>query len=656
MAGRSAESTATVIRRIAAASITLAAAALAAALLLALVAAAPAGAVKGSMSAPWPPKPTKGILFAHFGEEHINDEDGGTLLPTVVRDVTRYEPNLVTMSSDKADDGQADQFQLWLDVMRRFDAAGVPWFSSMGNHDRTAPDGFETGVLPTAPGEVYREFFAPRPYPMGDGAPYDDPKLFPKSRLPGDEEGAATHYFADYGNVRWIFIDNSCWSIILCSSDGLSYDSGQSDAPDQDQFEFLAQAAGEARDRGMHSFVVMHMPTQDPGDQSYRETIAMQHTMGKTALGVADNSTFEQTAAEAGVDGVFLGHIKGQFRYRGQGNIPYFIDGGAGGELYTRGPVGVDHGYWHGYRLIHVRGKRWFTETVPIFVKNGIRIEGPWRLARGERATWAAFGRQPVFHDPAKVERFELRDPDPIPSGGARTGVAAIGTGMWGLIAAGMLGLLAVAWFYRGPVRGPLMVLMIFLAGSASAGGVSIAQRSEPTSTKAENLPTPSRIWTSSAPLVLAPVAAKNDDARRNARRQTDGGRFRGVCPGRATLEIASGFESKQRRIRVPSVNGKPIVRGIRARGGFVRRGRATGLARVRPGQPVRVIAKVLNRRGKPIATLKRTCTGRTTFIRWNGRRGLGRGKLVRPGAYTLVVKALSDRRPIRRTARITVG
>ena len=77
------------------------------------------------------------------------------------------------------------------------------------------------------------------------------------------------------------------------------------------------------------------------------------------------------------MDGVFVGHIKGQFLYRGRGNVPYYIDGGAGGELYTEGPVGADHGYWHGFRLVRVANGRVTTDTVPIFVKNGIRLEGP---------------------------------------------------------------------------------------------------------------------------------------------------------------------------------------------------------------------------------------------------------------------------------------
>lgn len=75
--------------------------------------------------------------------------------------------------------------------------------------------------------------------------------------------------------------------------------------------------------------------------------------MGKNnaaASGTPDNERFAAAAERSGVDGVFLGHIKGQFVYRGRGNVPYYVDGGAGGEPYTEGPVGTDHGYWHGAR------------------------------------------------------------------------------------------------------------------------------------------------------------------------------------------------------------------------------------------------------------------------------------------------------------------
>ena len=109
----------------------------------------------------------------------------------------------------------------------------------------------------------------------------------------------------------------------------------------------------------------MHMPTRDPRDQSYIDQTTFNHVMGKgiSPHRRADNMRFEEAAEQAGVDGVLVGHIKGQFVYKGRGGIPYYIDGGAGGELYTDGPVGTDHGYWHGFRLLRVAAGKVTTDS-----------------------------------------------------------------------------------------------------------------------------------------------------------------------------------------------------------------------------------------------------------------------------------------------------
>ncbi|HEX6391402.1 MAG TPA: metallophosphoesterase, partial [Solirubrobacteraceae bacterium] len=348
---------------------------------------------------PWPPATGPGQLFIHFGEEHINDEDGATLLPKVAAEVARYKPVLVTTSGDKANDGVDAQFTLWDGAMAALDRAGVPLLAGAGNHDRTAPAGILPGTLGlfelTTPESfnVYRAHFAKRPYPWGDGKPY--PGIGPAERPDDDPAGAAATYYADAGNVRWIFLDNSCWSLSSCDSFQLRADGGRGP-----QLQFLRAKAAEATELGKLVFVVMHIPTEDPRDQSYTDSTAQNHVMGKgLSPRSADNQAFERAAEESGVDAVFLGHIKGQFLYRGRGDIPYYIDGGAGGELYTTGPVGTDHGYWHGFRLVRVDGQKVTTDTVPILVENGITIEGPDRVAAGTVATFAGFGHQPVFKD-----------------------------------------------------------------------------------------------------------------------------------------------------------------------------------------------------------------------------------------------------------------
>jgi len=152
----------------------------------------------------------------------------------------------------------------------------------------------------------------------------------------------------------------------------------------------------------------MHMPTQDdrPG---HTNPTPGPHTMGEVTS--PDNQIFEQRATAAGVDGVFAGHIKGMWQYSA-GGIPYFTDGGAGGEVYVGEgeETGVDYGYWHGYRLIRVREGKILTDAVPVFEPGGIKIDGPTRIAVGEVAEFSAVGQQPTEEGPDV--KLELRPPD----------------------------------------------------------------------------------------------------------------------------------------------------------------------------------------------------------------------------------------------------
>jgi hypothetical protein len=589
---------------------------------------------------PWPPADQRGHLYVHFGEEHVNDVDGDVLLPKVVQESARYRPELVTMSGDKADDGEPEQLQLWLDAIDHYDAKDVPWFAGVGNHDRLVPPGIPGGTWTHGDFSPYREFFADRPYPMGDAPGYGG-GILPRKRDATDPEGAASHYFVDAGPVRWVFIDNSCWSITQCDSQQTP--SGQN--LDETQLEFLARVAGEASEEGRLAFVVMHLPTQDPGDQIYRTELRQQHIMGKLGGAFADNALFEQTAAAAGVDGVFVAHIKGQFLYRGAGGVPYFIDGGAGGELYTTGPVGTDHGYWHGFRVINVRGERFTTDAVPIFVDDGIEIAGPDQLALGERATFAAFGRQPVFEHSAKVDALELRDPDPVPRSGAGGAAWIVDAAKWLLPAAALPLVLLGGAIARSPRRRRLAIPALAALGGLAVVGGSAAQQSEPTSTPVDALPNPARIWTSSDPLVLEPVASESDDPRRAKRAQTADGEFRATCPGRARLTIASGFESASAAVEVPSAKGA-IVHSLRPGTRELAAGRARPVARLALAQRARVVA-VVRERSRKIATLERACARPGALaLRWDGRDR--RGRPVSSGTYRVDVRVLSDRRPVR--------
>jgi len=595
---------------------------------------------------PWPPAAGPGQLFIHFGEEHIRDEDGPTLLPKIAGEAARYKPALVTTSGDKATDGVEEQFADWDKAMKVLDDAGVPILAGVGNHDRTSPlpPGLEgtAGLFELTTSDsfnVYRAHFAKRPYPWGDGAPY--PSIGPVQRPGDDPTGAAAIYSADVGNVRWIFLDNSCWSLSACDNFQL-----RADARTDSQLSFLRAEATEATQQGKVAFVVMHIPTQDPRDQSYTDTTAQNHIMGKgISPRSADNGAFEQVAQESGVDGVFVGHIKGQFLYRGRGDIPYFIDGGAGGELYTTGPVGTDHGYWHGFRLVRVDGGKLTTDTVPIFVDDGITIEGPDTVERGKVASFQGFGRQPVFKDPAKVERLELRDPAPKARADGRR---LAGWLIW-LLPLGITGLFAVVaakarLLQRGP-RTALAALTGYVVISG-AGAVAIAQQERPTSTPKEALPTPARIWTSSNPRVLAPQPVANDDARRNPATQTTGGTFEARCPGRAWLSLTSGFEETTKAVTVPSRSGR-LLRSVALGTRVIKRGRRAYVATVRPAQPV-VIHAVVKRGKRVVGTLLNRCTSQPQRLLLDTRGAA-------PGRYSVSIAVRSDRKPQYRRFAIRV-
>ena len=350
----------------------------------------------------WPPREGRGSLFIHFGEEHLTDPDGPIVFPRVVAEARAWKPNLVLASGDKSDEGTLEKLTDYRTVMQPLLDAGIPWFGSVGNHDRETPV-LPGGLSPLADLGPYKQVFAPMPYPFGDGAPPADPLFAPRARPADDPAGASSVYALDYANVRVIFIDNSCQSISNCRGP-------LENPPVADQYAVLREKAAEARAAGRKVWVVMHQPTRDPRDQSKVEPTTFNHNMGKGSS--PDNQLFEQVAAQAGVEMVFLGHIKGQFEYSGQGGVRYFIDGGAGGELYTDDPeyVGVDTGYWYGYRLIRVDGGSVTTDTVPVL--DSIALEGPDQVVeRRERVVYSATGRQPATNG-IKVDALELRDPD----------------------------------------------------------------------------------------------------------------------------------------------------------------------------------------------------------------------------------------------------
>lgn len=372
------------------------------ALAAALAAAAPA------VAAPklWPPAKGPGDLMVHYGEEHLDDEDGEIIFPTVVADSIRWNPRLVVTSADKTSNGTEENLLAWKQVMSAYDTAGIPYFAVTGNHDRQALPGFPNGVSPLSPLGSYLTVFADRHYPFGDAPPPQIPGFAPAQRPADDPAGASSHYSFDVGNVRWIVVDNSCFEFAQCDrSQNPPFTNGET------TFGYIARQATEAAEQGKLVFVALHMPTQDPRPEHTQPT-PLPHTFGEGSS--PENGQFEDAAKAAGVDGVFAGHIKGQWTYEAQG-VPYYIDGGAGGEVYVdpeKEEVGVDYGYWHGWRLLRAIGTRVVTDAVPVFVPGGITVTEPNRTLAGDEVQFEAFGRQPTVEGPL-VDKLELRDPDP---------------------------------------------------------------------------------------------------------------------------------------------------------------------------------------------------------------------------------------------------
>ena len=327
--------------------------------------------------------------------------------------------------------------------------------------------------------------------------------------------------------------------------------------------------------------------------------------------------------------------------------------------------MGTDHGYWHGFRLLRVAGGRVTTDTVPIFVKDGIRLDGPGYLLPGRRrpATRPS-ARQPVFNYEAKVTGLELRDPDPIRPASS-SGLGSVGDfvrgGGWIFVPVLLLVLGGMAM--NGTLPRPRRRVAVAAAGVAGAGviavaGVSMAQQGSPTTTPLASLPVPARMFATFNPQVVAPVASKTDDPRRDPARQTEDGGFRARCPGARHVSITSGFETTTKAVRVASRRGR-IVRGARAyRSRSLRPGRRVRVSKVRLGQPARVLVRI-RRKGRTVRVLRDSCLSPGSKLltsRWDGRV-TRRGKLRRAaaGRYRAQVLVRSDRKTVSRSATVVV-
>ena len=215
----------------------------------------------------------------------------------------------------------------------------------------------------------------------------------------------------------------------------------------------------------------------------------------------------------------------------------------------------------------------------------------------------------------------------------------------------------------NGALPRPRRRVAVAAAGMAGAGviavaGVSMAQQSSPTTTPLESLPVPARIFASSDPQVVAPVASRSDDPRRDPARQTEDGSFRARCPGAARVSITSGFETTSKPVRVASRRGRIVRRARIAKIRRLRPGKPRTVARVRLVQPAVVRVRV-RRGGRTVRTLRKACLqpgSRALRVAWNGRvKRKGRLRAARPGRYRINLLVRSDRKPVKRSRVVRV-
>ncbi|HYI46305.1 MAG TPA: metallophosphoesterase [Actinomycetota bacterium] len=467
------------------------------------VAVTPVEGAEGACPAPapasnkvlWPPRPGPGAFdVAHFGEAHWNEGQGPKTMPILVRDIESFDPNLVLFSADIADTGSKDRLQCFRSIMGPIQAAGIPYFSSPGNHDRlpqVGPGGFFGDIA------VWREVFADMPAPWGDGDVANDDYRLPEEE-PDEGEGAATHYYFDYAPagspaVRVIVMDNSLQSFE--SSDRDQFPAVGPAQKDVNQLAFLDRVSGDAHAKGLLTFVVMHQPTQDPRDISNVHPSSVNHVMGKGAS--PDNQAFDLIASRNGVDGVFLGHIQGNATYAVE-ETQYFIDGGGGGSPYAMNSVGTDTGYYYGFRIVRVHegstGPGYSTYFVPLIDK--IDVAAPKKVAVKKKIQLSAVATQPF-------------DPDLPPR----------------------------------------------LSGVENAAIELQLRQPDPGRSDYEHLPKLAYMWKVSDPKILRPIADRDndpvDETGFDPKTMTTSGRFRALRSGVVTVTIMSGTHKRSVRIRV---------------------------------------------------------------------------------------------------------
>jgi hypothetical protein len=480
----------------------------------ALLEASPAASIASTPPVAWP-LPLDGadasrFDFVHVGENHHNEHGGPVVNGEIFRQTNLYEAAFFATSADMATTGNLAELGSFKDyITRGFSPVcpasrnvtpcqtpiAVPWFHSMGNHDR-GPLAGPGGVASYTNG-VFRDLFADQNGPFGDG-----PVPAGFSGSAADGPGASTHYWVDHGSVRLIVLDNSCHSFTTCDAFTLEEQAclaaGQVACPrigqqppvgpgyeHVSQLAFLAEAAAEATAAGKLVFVMMHQPSRDPRFPLNVDPISVNHTMNKGATD--DNAALEAIAVATGVDGLLFGHIKGNNIYDALG-VPAYIDGGGGGRPYALDTWTVDFGAYYGYRLFRI---------------DGAAIEGTWLV--------------PILKSIA------------ITSNGAPVGsiTAPVGT---------TIDLDAIG-------ESPRCTTTQFSACSNQNIPVELRPPAPPAGFET-SVPAPAYVWHTSDPSILAPLGTR-DEAGFDAATMSAEGSFTATSPGTVIVTVAAGWTTR---------------------------------------------------------------------------------------------------------------
>jgi predicted phosphodiesterase len=219
-----------------------------------------------------PYDPAKGFRFAVFSDSQNNTD----VLEAVCRSINDHKPVFAVITGDLVEDIEPDEYDKYLfNILEKYAHFNI--FPVIGNHDV----GLDRMAV------AHRAAF-------GDNA---------------------LNYFFDYGNTRFIIMDNVSRSI--------SFD---------EQLAVTDQWLSETP-KGFFKFVFAHVPPEEIKKWAY-------HSMSREK-----SAKFTALMEKHQVDHVFTGHIHAYSTATYNG-IKYTVNGGSGGKIHKQyGPKGSAHHY-----------------------------------------------------------------------------------------------------------------------------------------------------------------------------------------------------------------------------------------------------------------------------------------------------------------------